>query len=96
MPRLYCQQWEESEQGWGVRPDGYSLHLTVEAVSAYVEEYWKRQLKREPNVPLEYSRPSGKPYSVEVNDQTYNEVKGSGNGVRSFDRNAPEPLGTKA
>ena len=24
-------QWEESERGWGVRPDGCSLHVSVES-----------------------------------------------------------------
>lgn len=24
---VICQKWEESERGWGTRPNGYSLHL---------------------------------------------------------------------
>ena len=35
-----CQLWEESERGWGCRPDGYSLHKGVETCIAYVTEYW--------------------------------------------------------
>ena len=29
MNRCYFQRWEESERGWGVRPDGCSLHLGI-------------------------------------------------------------------
>lgn len=28
MPAILCQEWEESERSWGVRPDGASLHFT--------------------------------------------------------------------
>jgi hypothetical protein len=93
---VYCQLWEESEKGWGVRPDGYSLHLTADDAKAFVEAYWKEQKKRSPEVPDEYSRPCGEPYVTEVNRAIHQQVKDSKNGVRSFDRNAPEPLGTKA
>lgn len=26
MPQVIVQKWEESERGWGTRPDGYSIH----------------------------------------------------------------------
>jgi hypothetical protein len=101
MPKVYCQLWEESEQGWGVRPDGYSLHLTEADAQAFIDAYWKEQHKREPEVPHEYSRPCGDghratPYLAEVSRSVYKAVKESANGTRSYDRNAPEPLGTKA
>lgn len=94
MPQVYCQLWEESEQGWGVRPDGYSLHLTADAAKAYIDTYWKEQKKREPEVPHEYSRPSGTPFLTEVDGNTYEAVKASKNGTRSYERNTPERVGT--
>lgn len=87
MPKVYCQQWEESERGWGVRPDGYSLHLTPEDAKAYIEAYWKEQPKE---VPDEYERPCGTPYLTEVDRKTHNAIKRSANGIRCYDRNTPE------
>ncbi len=36
---VVVQKWEETERGWGVRPDGFSLHLTDADRSAYIGEY---------------------------------------------------------
>ncbi len=60
----FCQKWEESEEGWGVRPDGFSLHISIEGVKRYIAEYWNTLPNEE--VPREYSRPSGTPYLVGV------------------------------
>jgi hypothetical protein len=96
MPQVYCQVWEESERGWGVRPDGYSLHLTLDDVKSHIAEYWKKQKKHSPEVPDEYSRPCGEPYLTEVNRAIHQQVKDSKNGVRTFDRHCPEPVGNKS
>ena len=37
---VVCQYWEESERGWGVRPDGCSLHLTEADRKQFIKEYW--------------------------------------------------------
>ncbi len=63
--RVVCQKWEESERGWGVRPDGYSLHLTEADLENYIRAH-NRALPKE--VPDEYDRPSGTPYWCEVED----------------------------
>ena len=39
MKKVYLQHWEESERGWGIRPDGCSLHLTLEDRKKYIEKY---------------------------------------------------------
>lgn len=52
----HCQKWEESEEGWGVRPDGFSLHLTKEGLKRYINEYWDSMPEE---IPAEYSRPCG-------------------------------------
>jgi hypothetical protein len=62
------QRWEESERGWGIRPDGYSLHLTYQDAIVYIREYWDLMPSY---VPDEYSRPSGEPTEAMVERQTF-------------------------
>lgn len=69
--KLYVLRWEESERGWGVRPDGYSIHKSVEDSEKYVEEYWERTDKYNKEngimgVPDEYERPDGEVFSFEI------------------------------
>lgn len=66
------QEWEESESGWGCRPDGYSFHLSEEDCKAYVKEYWASMPKE---VQYEYSRTCGDPVWVTVSDAFYKTVK---------------------
>ena len=80
---VIVQKWEESERGWGTRPDGFSLHLTDTDREAYIKEYWDRMPE---SVPEEYSRPDGTPYKAEVDAATFAKVKASKNGVRNFGR----------
>ena len=51
---LYAIEWEESESGWGVRPDGFSFHRSAQEATQYIKDYWARQPKE---VQYEYSRP---------------------------------------
>jgi hypothetical protein len=88
---VIVQKWEESERGWGVRPDGYSLHLTESDRVAYEKAYWE---KMPDEVQEEYSRPSGKPYSAEVDDATFAKVKAGDKGIREFDNDYPGNQGT--
>jgi hypothetical protein len=80
---IVVQEWEESERGWGVRPDGASLHLTESDRAAYVKDFWDREKQRNPSstVPDEYSRTSGSPFVMDVDTKTYNQIKKSKNGV---------------
>ena len=51
---VWIMPWEESERGWGVRPDGYSVHATEAGYDDYLSAYWKSM----PDItPDEYSRP---------------------------------------
>lgn len=61
--KVVVQKWEESERGWGCRPDGYSLHLTEEDRKSFIAGYWAMMPKA---VPDEYSRPNGTPYIADV------------------------------
>jgi hypothetical protein len=76
-------KWEESELGWGVRPDGYSLHLTVGDSKAFIDDYWKSMPDE---VPEEYSRPSlsSNATAVDVDEKTYKKIKKSKNGIRIY------------
>ncbi len=58
---IVCQKWEETESGWGVRPDGYSLHLSEEDRKEFVKQYWA-SMPAGP-APDEYSRESGSAYT---------------------------------
>ena len=68
----YMQQWEESERGWGIRPDGGSVHIDSDDVKRYIEAYWARM----PNyVPEEYERPVGDPFFVRIPLKMYKELE---------------------
>ena len=86
---VICQGWEESEAGWGVRPDGFSLHLTLEDCEAYAEAFWKRQKDFFRNegvsgTPNEYTRQSGRPFETIVNQTIYDKIAASENGIRCW------------
>jgi hypothetical protein len=88
---VVVQKWEESERGWGCRPDGYSLHLSEADRIAYIAAYWARMPGE---VPDEYSRPDGAPYLADVDAKTYKAVKASKNGTRYWDNAYPGSGGT--
>lgn len=77
--KVIVQKWEESEKGWGVRSDGFSLHLTDADRKAFIREYWDGMPK---TIPDEYSRISGTPYTATVNATMFAKVKASKNGIR--------------
>ena len=65
------QKWEESEAGWGTRPDGYTLHVKEEDIQAFLQKMRDREAKQGygfGNAPPEYSRPCGKPYWTRIDD----------------------------
>ena len=80
---VYYIAWEESERGWGIRPDGYSYHLKWESVKPFIERYWKELPKEVPHC---YSRPSFDiPKLVEVSKEFYEEIQKHGN-LRTYDK----------
>lgn len=78
MPNVICQKWEESERGWGCRPDGFSLHLTEDDRASFVYAHWETLPD---SVPDEYSRPSGTPFECPVTDALFERIKAAKNGV---------------
>lgn len=68
---VWIQKWEESEAGWGVRPDGYTIHARREDITAFLDRMRLREAAAgfgPDNVPHEYTRPSGEPYQAEIVD----------------------------
>ena len=84
MPKLWVQYWEESERGWGTRPDGCYVYPTKEKAEEETlrieKEMREREMKGKPKgwVPDEYSRPCGKPQLKDVSDKIAEEVKAKG------------------
>jgi hypothetical protein len=78
MPKILVTEWLETERGWGQRPDGYSLHLTLRDMKKYIQEYWDSMPDRGPGgeAPDEYSRPCGPENGVwcECSDELYQQV----------------------
>lgn len=96
MSIAFCQIWEESERGWGVRPDGYSLHLTLEDATNFRIEYMNNQSKyfKENGVigvPDEYTRPYGNPKKVNIDEELYNQLVKERN-IRFNDNVYPEEV----
>lgn len=58
---VILQYWEESEEGWGVRPDGVSIHLTLDDCGLFIKEYWDSMPDA---VQYEYSRPIGWKHTI--------------------------------
>jgi hypothetical protein len=71
-----CQLWEESERGWGVRPDGFSLHFSLEEHAMFLAAYYENEKKRNPSgeVPDEYSRVCGEPYACKLTAEQHEDL----------------------
>lgn len=85
MPVVICQNWVESEAGWGTRPDGMTIHKNLADHAAFIKAYWDKQPKGP--TPAEYSRPDGQPFEVELNakDKIYSKLIKSKNGIWEHD-----------
>lgn len=70
MNKCYFQKWEESERGWGIRPDGCSLHISPDSHREYLNEIYNIR-QNEANVPYEYDRVVGDMYECFVSDTVY-------------------------
>ena len=69
---FWIQKWEESERGWGSRPDGYTIHKVKEDINFMLANMRKKEEERgysETNPPDEYTRPDGRPYQAEIQDE---------------------------
>ena len=82
MIGAWAQYWEESERGWGVRPDGVYLYPTKEAAETDTKKRLKAMRNAEAKlyvgIPDEYSRPAGAPKFVPVGAKLATEIKKKG------------------
>lgn len=70
---VFVQNWEESERGWGVRPDGFTVHTSKQQHIKYVAWY-NETFNNQVLVPAEYTRVSGVPIEVEVDDDLFDKI----------------------
>ena len=73
IAEIWIMEWEESERGWGTRPDGYSVHPSEAASRKWLADYWERMKEYDRQqgygtgyVPDEYSRPYGDAFPLRV------------------------------
>jgi hypothetical protein len=67
------QDWVERERGWGMRPDGFTLHLTAEARNAYIKWY-NETFNNLPYAPDEYTKAEGEAKLVQVSEKIYKKL----------------------
>lgn len=75
----WMQEWEESERGWGVRPDGVFYYATKDEAERHTTELLMAYRKREKQIhggatPDEYTRPCGEPKFVPVSQAIAEEI----------------------
>lgn len=71
---VFVQNWIERERGWGIRPDGFTIHLNKEHHRAYVDHYIKTNHNL-PEAPDEYTTIDGDPIEIEVDSELYNRIQ---------------------
>lgn len=74
MKTVFVQNWEESERGWGTRPDGFTVHIDRSQCDRYVSWY-NRAFNNLPEAPSEYTRTSGEPVEIEVDEALFNKIE---------------------
>lgn len=80
MKKVFLQYWEESLKNCSIRPDGCSLHITLNDRNSFVKKvYDSRQDKLTPN---EYDMVVGDPIEVEVSDAIFEEITRNENSLR--------------
>lgn len=77
MNKVIMQLWEESERGWGVRPDGCSLHISSLDRKKYISTIYKSR-ESDTSVPDEYDRIVGDEMEVFVEDKLFNTILSKG------------------
>jgi hypothetical protein len=71
MNRCVFQLWEESEKGWGIRPDGCSIHLDEQELKRYISKIYQ---SRTDVVPDEYERVVGSNVDCFISDTLYDRL----------------------
>jgi len=74
MNKIVLQLWEESGRGWGVRPDGCSIHTDIAERDRYVESIYASR-RGSDSVPEEYERIVGSPVEAYVDDSMFETLR---------------------
>jgi hypothetical protein len=70
MNKVILQIWEESERGWGTRPDGCSMHIDLKERENYIQSIYDSR-KSDESIPHEYDRIVGEGVEAFIEDALY-------------------------
>lgn len=73
LSTVVLQDWTEHERGWGTRPDGQTIHLTMEDRNEYVAGY-NKEFNNEPSAPDEYTAADGDGRPVTVGPKLFQKL----------------------
>lgn len=74
MNKVILQIWEESERGWGTRPDGCSMHIDLKEREKYIQAIYDSR-KSDESIPNEYDRIVGEGVEAFIEDSLYSLVE---------------------
>jgi hypothetical protein len=74
MNKVILQIWEESERGWGTRPDGCSMHIDLKERENYIQTIYDSR-KSDESIPNEYDRIVGEGVEAFIEDALFKLVE---------------------
>lgn len=74
MNKVILQIWEESERGWGTRPDGCSMHIDLKERDKYIQTIYDSR-KSDESIPHEYDRIVGEGVEAFIEDALFTLVE---------------------
>ena len=74
MNKIILQIWEESERGWGTRPDGCSMHADSKERENYIQIVYESR-KSDTSIPHEYDRIVGEGVEAFIEDALFELVQ---------------------
>lgn len=74
MNKIILQIWEESERGWGTRPDGCSMHADSKEREKYIQAVYEGR-KSDTSIPHEYDRIVGEGVEAFIEDALFELVQ---------------------
>jgi hypothetical protein len=77
MNKVILQFWEESERGWGIRPDGCSIHISETNRENFVKSIYSLRNESD-DVPDIYERINGEQVIAFIEDGLFKELKEQG------------------
>lgn len=82
---VYRIPWTEYKRGWGARPDGATLHISLDEARKFIDEFWEAEKKLNPSgmAPDKYTKNDLDPTEdeipiIEVEDEVYQNLLNQG------------------